>query len=208
MGYQRRVHGDSSGDSPLVSTHRLELTLDGQYWIGKDASRPVHTKRWPHPQGKVLVQLCLSIEGISIITEAITAQYPSTLEAAILTGFSTNTTALAPFLQGLNLAIANENQPARFFQLSNGYLVSSNIISQQIGFFRAPGFDPSILKLAELTKGSVTLGELFTQGMAAAPATQFNGPVAVVDGHEDFPFCFGNCSAPANKAQAVKALYP
>merc|ERR1712029_156017 len=64
MGYQRRVHGDSSGDSPLVSTHRLELTLDGQYWIGKDASRPVHTKRWPHPQGKVLVQLCLSIEGI------------------------------------------------------------------------------------------------------------------------------------------------
>ncbi|KAI7538658.1 alpha/beta-hydrolase [Hortaea werneckii] len=143
----------------------------------------------------------------SIITEAITAQYPSTLDAAILTGFSTNTTALAPFLQGLNLAIANENQPARFFQLSNGYLVSSNIISQQTGFFRTPGFDPSILKLAELTKGSVTLGELFTQGMAAAPATQYNGSVAVVDGHEDLPFCFGNCSAPTNKAQAVKALY-
>ncbi|KAI7222727.1 alpha/beta-hydrolase [Hortaea werneckii] len=143
----------------------------------------------------------------SIITEAITAQYPSTLDAAILTGFSTNTTALAPFLQGLNLAIANENQPSRFFQLSNGYLVSSNIISQQTGFFRAPGFDPSILKLAELTKGSVTLGELFTQGSAAAPATQYNGSVAVVDGHEDLPFCFGNCSAPANKAQAVKALY-
>jgi len=145
----------------------------------------------------------------SIITEAITASHPKALDAAVLTGFSTNTSALSAVVSGLNLAIASENQPYRFASLNNGYLVSSSAISQQIGFFRAPGFDPKILNLAEATKGTVTVGELLTQGVVAAPALNFTGAVAVVDGNEDLPFCFGNCSYPANKAQMVlQALYP
>ena len=98
----------------------------------------------------------------SIITQAITAQYPSTLDAAILTGFSTNSTGMPPFLQGLNLAIASQNNPYRFADLNNGYIVSSSAISNQIGFFRAPNFDPAVLNLAEATKGTVTFGELLS----------------------------------------------
>ncbi|EME38054.1 hypothetical protein DOTSEDRAFT_75960 [Dothistroma septosporum NZE10] len=145
----------------------------------------------------------------SIITQAITAQYPSTLDAAILTGFSVNATGMPPFLTGLNLAIASQNQPYRFADLNNAYLVSSSAISNQIGFFRAPGFDPSILAQAEAQKGTVTLGELLTTSAVMATAMNYTHPVAVVNGAEDLPFCLGNCSYPTNKAQAVfPMLYP
>ncbi|GAB1744098.1 hypothetical protein NU219Hw_g1129t1 [Hortaea werneckii] len=144
----------------------------------------------------------------SIITEAITASTPSTFDAAILTGFSVDTNGIAPFISGLNLAIAKENSPFRFPFLSTGYLISSNIISQQTGFFRAPGFDPRILQRAENTKQTFTVGELFTLAQAITPATAYTNPVAVVNGDADLPFCFGDC-AQGNKAQVVRpALYP
>lgn len=145
----------------------------------------------------------------SIITQALTAQYPDLLDAAILTGFSTNSTAMPTFLQGLNLAIASQNQPTRFATLNNGFLVSDTAISNQIGFFRAPGFDPTILYKSEATKGTVTPGELFTTTAVTATAKQYTNPIAVVNGNNDLPFCFGNCSYPTNEAAAVRpALYP
>jgi len=145
----------------------------------------------------------------SIITQAITANYPESFDAAILTGFSVNSSALGVFITGLNLAIASQNQPIRFAALNNGYLVSSTVISNQIGFFRAPGFDPTILNLAEATKATVTLGELFTTGAVTTVASNYTRPIAVVNGAEDLPFCLGNCTYPTNLAAAVKlALYP
>ncbi|CAK4032900.1 alpha beta-hydrolase [Lecanosticta acicola] len=144
----------------------------------------------------------------SVITEGITAKYPTTLDGAILTGFSTNSTAMPTFLQALNLAIASQNAPYRFSSpdLTNGYLVSSSAISTQIGFFRAPGFDPAILNLAEATKGTVTLGELLTTTAVVLPASNYTRPVAVVNGDNDLPFCFGNCSYPTNQAQAALTM--
>lgn len=145
----------------------------------------------------------------SILTQGLTAAYPSDLDAAILTGFSTLQSALPPFILGLNLAIASQDQPYRFSGLSNGYLVSSTPISLQLGFFRAPGFDPAVLALADATKGTVTLGELFSTTAVVAPAMNYSRPVAVVNGAEDLPFCYGNCSYPTNQAAKVfPALYP
>ncbi|KUJ14467.1 uncharacterized protein LY89DRAFT_650311 [Mollisia scopiformis] len=144
----------------------------------------------------------------SILTQAITSMYPTSLDTAILTGFSTNSTGMPIFTTGLNLAIAAQNQPYRFSGLSNGYLVSSSIISNQIAFFHAQDFDPDILNLAEATKGTVTFGELFTTTAVVGPASNFTGSVAVVNGAEDLPFCTGNCSYPTNLAQAALELYP
>jgi pimeloyl-ACP methyl ester carboxylesterase len=76
----------------------------------------------------------------SIISNAVTKQYPSALDAAILTGYSTDLSSQPLFLQALNLALANENQPLRFGALNNGFLVSDTAISNQIGFLKAPGF--------------------------------------------------------------------
>lgn len=145
----------------------------------------------------------------SIITQAITATYPATFDAAILTGFSVNASALPVFMIGNNFAIANYNQPLRFDNLPPGYLVTDDTISNHVGFFRAPNFDPNVLALATATKGTVTWGELFSTGAVGGVATNYTAPVAVVDGANDLPFCFGNCSYPTNLAAAVKpALYP
>lgn len=145
----------------------------------------------------------------SLLTQGLTAKYPSDLDAAVLTGFSVNSTGLPVFLTGLNFAIASQNQPLRFSGLNNTYLVSSTSISNEVGFFRAPGFDPLVLHLAEATKGPVTIGQLFSQNAVMAPAPNFTAPVIVVDGAEDLPFCFGNCSYPTNHAdQVFPMLYP
>lgn len=145
----------------------------------------------------------------SAISQAVTSMHPSTFDAVILTGFSMNQTAIPAFVTALNLQIAAQNQPYRFAGLNNGYLVDASAVSNQYGFFRAPEFDPQILALAEATKGSVTFGELFTQAAIASPAMNFTGPAAIVNGHNDLPFCFGNCTYPVDLAQkAIAALYP
>ena len=145
----------------------------------------------------------------SIPTEGLTATYPTDLDAAILTGFSVYEGAMMTFLSALNLAIASKNQPYRFVGLNNGYLVSDTAISSQIGFFRSPGHDPNILWLAEPTKGTVTFGKLFSTTAVVKPAKMFTGPVAVVNGAEDLPFCFGNCSYPTNQcSHHTKPLQP
>lgn len=143
----------------------------------------------------------------SIITNAITKQYPDTFDAAILTGFSTDLSSQPLFLQALNLALANENQPARFSKLNNGFLVSSTAISNQIGFFKAPGFDPTILEQAEATKGTVTFGELNSLGGLGGLASNYTRPVAVINGVNDLPFCGGNCTYPSDQAKKVQPKY-
>lgn len=145
----------------------------------------------------------------SELMNAITAKYPNDLDAAVLTGFSVDTAGQAIFFSGLNLEIARENSPLRFGGLNNGYLTSSTIISNQFGFFRAPNFDPDVLAAAEASKQTFTIGELFTNSEFASPAPEFKGPIDVVDGENDLPFCQSNCLVPENKAAAVKgALYP
>jgi pimeloyl-ACP methyl ester carboxylesterase len=145
----------------------------------------------------------------SAITQAITAQYPADLDAAVLTGFTLNSTGQATFSTSLDLTIASENCPSRFQNLSNGYLVTNNIVGNQFAFFKAQGFPPANLVIAENTKQTVSFGELITLSTIIAPATEFTGAIDVVNGDSDWPFCLGNCSVPVNLAQAVKGLlYP
>ncbi len=145
----------------------------------------------------------------SVLSLGQTVQFPKDLDAVVLTGFSTSTTAVSSFLAGLNAAIARENQPSRFPNLNNGYIISDTQISNQFDFFRLLNYPSANLVLAEATKQTLTFGELFTLGQVGGPATAFTGPVDVVDGENDWPFCQGNCNVPTDQAAAVKAiLYP
>ena len=145
----------------------------------------------------------------SLQTIGLTSQYPQDLDAAVLTGFSTSTTGMALFFSGLDLTIASRNQPLRFPELPNGYLISHSIESNQFAFFRAPGFDPALLNIAEATKQTFTVGEFLTTASIEMVSKNFTGPIDVVDGENDVPFCQGNCLIPYNQAAAVKdALYP
>lgn len=145
----------------------------------------------------------------SAITQGLTNQFPSDLDAAVLTGFSVNQTGIPTFTSALDLSIANNVDPIRFANLSNEYLVSANVVGNQFAFFRAQGFPPSNLALGESSKQTVTFGELLTLASIIAPATNFTGPVDVVNGAADWPFCMGNCSYPTNLAAAAATmLYP
>lgn len=53
------------------------------------------------------------------------------------------------------------------------------------------------------------MGELLTLGPVIGRATNFTGPVAVVDGESDWMLCLGNCTVPTDLAAAVLPnLYP
>lgn len=143
----------------------------------------------------------------SILTESITANYPAVFDAAVLTGFSLDQSGFPAFLSGLNLAIANQNNPLRFGTLPNGYITTDTAIGNQIGFFHFPGFDPSILTAATAQKGTATYGEFFTIGLVGKPATSYTGPVIVVNGQQDLPFCAGDCTQGQSQA-VLAALYP
>ncbi|KAK9238669.1 catalytic protein [Lipomyces kononenkoae] len=145
----------------------------------------------------------------SIQSVGITVKYPMDLDAVVLTGLSINTNGFGVTFAGFNLAIANENQPLRFGDLPNGYLVTGSSISNQFGFFHYPDFDPKILALDEAAKQTLTIGEAFTLTSPIMPAPGFTGPVDVVLGEYDMSFCQGNCYTPGDQSLMVRpALYP
>lgn len=56
-------------------------------------------------------------------------------------------------------------------------------------------------------KQPYAIGQLLTVLDIFAPAPNFTGPIDVVLGQFDFVFCLGDCSAPTDKAAAVKAAF-
>ncbi|KAH8808687.1 Alpha/Beta hydrolase protein [Xylogone sp. PMI_703] len=144
----------------------------------------------------------------SIQTQLVTSKYPDDFDAVVLTGFTTSGTGMPIAFSSQDLAIASEAVPLRFSNLSNGYLVSSLVAGTQALFFREPNFDPAILNLADLTKQTLTVGELLS-ATPFAIAPEFTGPIDSVSGENDLPGCQGNCLLPHNLIAAVKdELYP
>ena len=83
-------------------------------------------------------------------------------------------------------------------------MISDTIISNQIGFFHFPNFDPLALDAPEATRETFTIGELFKNNEFVSPAPSFTDPIDVVDGENDLPFYQSNCLVPENKAAVVK----
>lgn len=144
----------------------------------------------------------------SIQTQAVTEKYPQDFDAVVLTGFTTSVTGMPIAFSSQDLAIASEVLPTRFAGLSNGYLVTSQIQGIQFLFFRAPSFDPALLNLADLTKQTLTVGELISS-RSPSVAPKFSGAVDVVVGENDVPDCQGNCFYPQNLVSSVQGeLFP
>jgi pimeloyl-ACP methyl ester carboxylesterase len=145
----------------------------------------------------------------SILTTGIASQYTADLDAAVLTGFSVDAAGFPVFFAGLNLVLAKENNLLRFGLLQNGYIISDTKVSNQFGFFRYPNFSPAVLDASEKAKQTLSIGEFFTNALVLAPAPGFSGPIDIVDGENDLPFCQSNCLNNGNRAAEVKgALFP
>ncbi|GME48989.1 hypothetical protein GTA08_BOTSDO02577 [Neofusicoccum parvum] len=132
-------------------------------------------------------------------------RYPNETQGIVLTGFSTNSSFMGFFATGANFEEANLNEPLRFLDLPDGYLVSADASSNQYNFFLPPYFDPEILAFSEYSKQPVTVGELLTIGSAISGPSVFTGPVLVFTGDADVPFCGGDCLETGGAAPSIPA---
>jgi pimeloyl-ACP methyl ester carboxylesterase len=130
------------------------------------------------------------------------SQYPSDLDAAIFTGFSKVATGQGTSVVGLNAGLANQVDPTRWRALPNGYIASRDASGGQFFFLRWPNFSAELADVSERIKQPISLGELFGFGGTLEP-TNFTGPVAVVNGQNDYPICAGNCEVPVNSAREL-----
>ncbi|KAI1763624.1 Alpha/beta hydrolase family-domain-containing protein [Hypoxylon sp. FL1150] len=130
----------------------------------------------------------------SIQSYALTAAYPELSDGVALTGFSLALGDYVPdFLLGANFVEARGASPA-LAAYPEGYLASGDKSAVQTNFFAPGDFDPAVLDAAYATGQPVTVGELMTIGTAASGRNSYGGPVLVITGDRDIPFCGGNCS--------------
>ncbi|KAK7908026.1 hypothetical protein PG985_015329 [Apiospora marii] len=137
----------------------------------------------------------------SIQTYGLVAAYPDSSDGIVLTGFSQDPAFLPYFLLGNTLVGANTIPALTTYPA--GYLAAGNVSGAQIGFFAPGQFDPSVLRAAAAAEQPVTMGELLTVVGPSSTTNAFRGPVFVITGERDIPFCGGNCfqtkpSIPAN----------
>jgi pimeloyl-ACP methyl ester carboxylesterase len=116
------------------------------------------------------------------------------------------TTEVLDLITGFNETVFQYNYPS-------GYMASSDLTSLQYAFLYPGNYDIGLALMGEQTKQPVTTGELLTIGSSPA-SSPFTGPVLVVTGEHDVPFCGGNCygmvpnSTAANIPAGVAAAYP
>lgn len=149
----------------------------------------------------------------SIQSYALARDEPSLSDGLILTGFSANGTFLPFFQLGGNF-VSVTSVPAAASQYVAGYLAAGNPSAVQTNFFAPGAFDPAALDFAYKTSQPVSVGELFTIVGAAGGVNNFPGPVLVITGERDVPFCGGDCLATggnpslASIPAAVKNAFP
>ncbi|KAH7119902.1 Alpha/Beta hydrolase protein [Dendryphion nanum] len=114
------------------------------------------------------------------------------------------TTEVYNFIQGYNESVQALNYPS-------GYMAWSNLAANQFVFLLPGFYDVALALVAESTKHPVTVGELLTIG-SAPHSSSFSGPVFIITGEQDQPFCGGDCfatgSADPNIPAAARPAFP
>ncbi|RYN31444.1 hypothetical protein AA0113_g3394 [Alternaria arborescens] len=116
------------------------------------------------------------------------------------------TTEVLDLINGYNKTVDTLNYPS-------GYLAHSDLTALQYAFLQPGNYDVGLALVAEKTKQPVTTGELLTIG-GSPSSSPFTGPVLVITGENDVPFCGGNCygkvmgTNTSNIPEGVAMAYP
>ncbi|PNY29728.1 Uncharacterized protein TCAP_00355 [Tolypocladium capitatum] len=127
----------------------------------------------------------------SAMTFALTNMYPAISDAIVLTGFSQVPSFIGLFMLGGNFAPVKEIRTLKD-RYVEGYVAPKTSIGVHINFFAPGAFDPKMLQAATATGQPAAVGELLTVGSTGA-TSEFGGPVLVITGERDVPFCGGDC---------------
>ncbi|KAK5111813.1 hypothetical protein LTR62_004733 [Meristemomyces frigidus] len=138
-------------------------------------------------------------------TYALTSMYPTISDGIALTGFSQNGSFIPYFAFGGNFIEANNVTGLAKYMYPNGYLAAGDVSAVQTNFFAPGAFDPAVLQIAYTTGQPVTVGELLTIGAETASVNHFKGPVLIITGERDLPYCGGNCLAPPTGFTSIPA---
>ncbi|CAO1615433.1 unnamed protein product [Sympodiomycopsis kandeliae] len=143
----------------------------------------------------------------SIQVQALTTVAPELLDGAVLTGYSSAAGGVSQFVLSSNLIPAREAIPERLGNKPPVWLATGTQAADLQNFYWPPNYSPEAADQAR-SQGAdaVTLGALMSMTSLAKPASDFKGPVFVISGEHDLPFCSGNCTA--DKLDGVKMLYP
>lgn len=148
----------------------------------------------------------------SILSQAVSHNDPDAYNGLILTGFSTNSSGVIPFFLGASFTIPQMTGIAALANKPPTWLATGSIASLLTNFFSTVpnSFSDASLQLTRKTEQPVNLGVLYTQGNVGG-VSQMKGPVQVVNGDGDLPFCSGNCYTSVNGKsipEGVKNLHP
>lgn len=145
----------------------------------------------------------------SAVTYSVAREFPSDFDALVLTGYSTNMTNDDQFTSSNAILSAPRSFPDRFGHLPAGYLVPTSKYGVQYAFFYYPNFAPDVFERAYATVETQSLGEQFSGQFFGGVATNYTGPVYIVDGEHDISFCDGDCNYPFNIPDAsLKQAFP
>ncbi|KAJ4423307.1 hypothetical protein N0V82_002034 [Gnomoniopsis sp. IMI 355080] len=132
----------------------------------------------------------------SIQSYSLAVLHPNVTDGLVLTGFSQASQFITDFLYGGNFVLANG--VASFKDYPNGYLAAGDPSAVQTNFFAPGAFSPELLNLG-YTKGQpVTIGELLTVAAETTASNPLTGPVLIITGGRDIPFCGGDCRTTGN----------
>ncbi|KXJ92017.1 Alpha/Beta hydrolase protein [Microdochium bolleyi] len=134
----------------------------------------------------------------SIQSYALAAARPELSDGLVLTGFTQVADYVPWFLFGANFVGVNTLPALAGKYTQPGYIAPQNMSGVHQNFFAPDNFDPKILKTAYALGQPVTYGELLTLGAPASVKSGFTGPVLVITGDYDLPFCGGNCTMPGS----------
>ena len=188
FAYDRPGIGDSIGGDPLTQVQAL-LEVDALRALTVGLRSGAFKSSGVSSPYKKVVHVGHSFG--SQHTYALTAMYPTISDGITLTGFSQDPMGGPYFLLGGNFISAN-TVPA-FSSLPNGYFAAGDVSAVQTNFFAPNQFDPQILAYGYKNGQPVTVGELLSFGGETGSVNNFAGPVHIVTGERDIPYCAGNC---------------
>ncbi|KAF3016256.1 hypothetical protein E8E14_012683 [Neopestalotiopsis sp. 37M] len=144
----------------------------------------------PTPAYKKVVHVGHSFGSIQVY--ALADQHKELTDGICLTGFSQNGSYNTEFQLGGNFVQANTIP--HLSDYADGYFASGSESGVQSNFFAPGDFEPEFLEAAYNASQPVTVGELLTLAAPVSVINHYDGPVKIVTGDLDIPFCGGNCS--------------
>lgn len=133
----------------------------------------------------------------SIQSYSLAVLHPEATDGLVLTGFTQESAFVPYFATGGGYVVARTAAP-RFVDYPAGYLAAGSTTGVHTNFFSPGSFDPAVLDMAFNNGQPVTVGEILTLGALTGVVNPLTGPVLVITGGRDLPFCGGDCTRTGN----------